>query len=252
MDQFTGYVVVSMRNPATGRYRRFRLHRVIFETFNGPIPSGMTVDHRDRNKLNNALENLRLVTQLGQSRNRSKATNGDSRYHGVSRHHSTGRYYGRLYHGSRTLTTAHFYREIEAARARDLLAIELHGAESVSLNFPEEHGMPGPSAARPLVIEPVVGRKRLPDGALIDVTLRHFIVADGQLHLSLERIGIDDSVDRSALNCVEHDGRLWMSIDDALWWCQRNKRSILNHMPICRLILRIKDKKREANTTAAR
>ena len=43
-------------------YKR-SLHKVLYETFNGPIPEGMLVDHIDGNRSNNALYNLRLVTQ---------------------------------------------------------------------------------------------------------------------------------------------------------------------------------------------
>ena len=38
------------------------LHRIIFETFNGPIPKNKQIDHIDGNKQNNTLENLRCVT----------------------------------------------------------------------------------------------------------------------------------------------------------------------------------------------
>lgn len=34
---------------------------VIWEAFNGPIPEGMEINHRDENKLNSHLENLELV-----------------------------------------------------------------------------------------------------------------------------------------------------------------------------------------------
>ena len=37
-------------------------HRIIYEMFNGPIPKGYVVDHIDRNKLNNRIDNLRLAT----------------------------------------------------------------------------------------------------------------------------------------------------------------------------------------------
>lgn len=39
------------------------LHRILYETFNGPIPEGMFIDHIDGNRSNNSLSNLRLVTQ---------------------------------------------------------------------------------------------------------------------------------------------------------------------------------------------
>ena len=39
------------------------VHRLVWEAFNGPIPAGMQIDHIDFNKANNALTNLRVVTQ---------------------------------------------------------------------------------------------------------------------------------------------------------------------------------------------
>jgi len=51
-------------------YKRFQykdhvysIHRLVYETFNGPIPDGMKIDHIDGDRSNNALSNLRLVTQ---------------------------------------------------------------------------------------------------------------------------------------------------------------------------------------------
>jgi hypothetical protein len=38
------------------------VHRLVYETFKGPIPNGMEIDHFDTNKENNRLENLILCT----------------------------------------------------------------------------------------------------------------------------------------------------------------------------------------------
>lgn len=57
-------------------YRHFTLnnkiyleHRKIWEMFNPPIPKGMMIDHIDRDRLNNLLSNLRLVTPKGNQQN---------------------------------------------------------------------------------------------------------------------------------------------------------------------------------------
>jgi len=37
-------------------------HHYIWEQHNGPVPKGMCIHHIDQNKLNNKIENLRLMT----------------------------------------------------------------------------------------------------------------------------------------------------------------------------------------------
>ena len=41
-----------------------RVHRVVYESFVGPIPSDMEIDHLDGNKANNNLNNLQLVSRV--------------------------------------------------------------------------------------------------------------------------------------------------------------------------------------------
>lgn len=38
------------------------IHRLVWETFNGPIPNELEIDHQDNNRNNNNLFNLQLVT----------------------------------------------------------------------------------------------------------------------------------------------------------------------------------------------
>lgn len=52
-----GYIRV---NLATGHYSK---HHLVWRTFNGEIPADMVIDHIDGNRSNNALNNLRLVSQ---------------------------------------------------------------------------------------------------------------------------------------------------------------------------------------------
>lgn len=43
--------------------KHFLFHRAIWETFNGEIPKGMVIDHKNGNRLDNSLDNLQCVTQ---------------------------------------------------------------------------------------------------------------------------------------------------------------------------------------------
>jgi hypothetical protein len=45
-----------------GSYKTFRVHILVWEAFNGPIPEGMQINHINENKYDNRLENLNLMT----------------------------------------------------------------------------------------------------------------------------------------------------------------------------------------------
>ncbi len=50
----------------------YYIHRVVWEVFNGEIPADKEIDHIDRDKTNNNLDNLRLVTHSENQLNRNK------------------------------------------------------------------------------------------------------------------------------------------------------------------------------------
>jgi len=56
-----GYKLVNLWSCNKGKM--FRVHRLVWASFNGAIPDGMTVNHNDENPSNNKLSNLSLMSQ---------------------------------------------------------------------------------------------------------------------------------------------------------------------------------------------
>ncbi len=105
------------------------MHRMIMRP-----GKGLLVDHIDGNGLNNRRCNLRICTHQQNQANRGPR-GGSSRFVGVHRH-------GDKWHASIRCRGEYFYLglfddEVEAAKARDRKAYELHG-EYAYLNLPED------------------------------------------------------------------------------------------------------------------
>jgi hypothetical protein len=92
------------------------------------------VDHIDGNGLNNCRCNLRVCTAAQNQANR-KPLGGSSRFVGVCRRGD--RWEAWIKHRGKWLTLGRYDDEVEAAKARDRKAYELHG-EHAYLNFPED------------------------------------------------------------------------------------------------------------------
>jgi hypothetical protein len=109
-----------------------RMHRLVWELVNGPVPDDMDIDHINSNRLDNRVANLRLATR---SQNLAHRTGYENKtgYRGVARRR-TGRYRGYVWKNQKQHWTATVDTAEEAARLRDDLAIELHGEFAV-LNF---------------------------------------------------------------------------------------------------------------------
>lgn len=65
-------------------YTKYYVSRIIYALHHGVDPAEQTVDHIDRNPLNNSIENLQLVDRVTQNRNRRRFKNNTSGIRGVS------------------------------------------------------------------------------------------------------------------------------------------------------------------------
>jgi len=64
---------------ATLKGEHKRIHCLKYRTLVGDIPKGFVIDHKDRNKLNNSIDNLRVVKQSVNARNVEIAKRPDIR-----------------------------------------------------------------------------------------------------------------------------------------------------------------------------
>lgn len=98
----------------------------------------LEVDHKDRNYLNFAKDNLRIATRSRNLANRSKvlAKTASSQYKGVSWNKLMKQWMAKLTFNHKQMYLGCFNNEVHAAKAYDRKAKQLWG-EFALLNFPE-------------------------------------------------------------------------------------------------------------------
>jgi hypothetical protein len=122
-------------------YRKHRRKSLYRHQFILNPPRGKVVDHIDGNGLNNRRRNLRFCTPQQNAWNqkcRRKKPDASSQYIGVHQpRKQPGKWYIQIKCGDDRVRLGPFETELQAARARDRKALELHG-EFARLNFPQE------------------------------------------------------------------------------------------------------------------
>lgn len=126
----TGYPTVHLQRA--GRWYTRTTHTLVWRTFRGD-PGGREVDHRDRNRGNPRLSNLRLATR-SQQMAYAACTRGRSRYRGVSWQKSRGAWFSCIMVQRQNRFLGRFKTERGAALAYDIAARRAFGRFAVT-NF---------------------------------------------------------------------------------------------------------------------
>jgi hypothetical protein len=65
-----GYILINFQG---GSVRRpVYAHKIIWEMHNGPVPEGLVIDHKNRNRSDNRIENLRVITHIENTQSHNK------------------------------------------------------------------------------------------------------------------------------------------------------------------------------------
>lgn len=102
--------------------RGVKLHQLLCSQYIGAIPKGCVVDHINRNKLDNRLENLRICSQRENSYNTSRRNN---KFKGIKK--MKDGWCAKITKDGNTHIIKNIQSEIEAAKIYDMMAEELFG-----------------------------------------------------------------------------------------------------------------------------
>lgn len=114
--------------------KSYLAHRVIWAMQTGAWPKEQ-IDHIDRDKSNNKIENLRESSISQNGANRTSKPNSSSGYLGVYWSKQEKKWIASIRKGGKRFHLGRFDCEEDAARAYDTMAIIKHG-QFANLNFP--------------------------------------------------------------------------------------------------------------------
>lgn len=118
----TGYWTLCVRVEGKAHY--LSIHRIVWELANGPVPDGLQIDHIDRNRQNNLIENLRVVTSAENNQNKDTFRTNKLGLKHINKRHDRDLYTVSVRKFGRRYTSYHKSLD-EAVAARDKLLSEL-------------------------------------------------------------------------------------------------------------------------------
>jgi hypothetical protein len=103
-----------------------KVHRLVWECFNGVIPNKLEIDHIDRNPSNNNLSNLRLVNsyenKLNTGKKQYRNAKASSKYKGVCYVKMYGKWMASIKVNDKQRFLGYYKNEIDAGKSYDEVA----------------------------------------------------------------------------------------------------------------------------------
>lgn len=133
IDKSDGYYKVSVNG------KQYSNHRLIYQMYHNleELPEDLVIDHIDRNRTNNSIENLHLVDSYGNAHNLSKDPRNTSGYTGVCWHTKICRWQSYITSAYDKIHLGYHIDIVDAAEAYDIAALRRDDENHV-LNFPEK------------------------------------------------------------------------------------------------------------------
>lgn len=120
-----GYLRVCLYN---NKHRKFKnIHRIVAQMFLPDFNEKLDVDHKNRIRHDNRVENLRMVTRQQNSMNRPKQVNNTSGYKGLYWDKRNKKWHSRIYYNGKNIHLGYFNDIEEAREAYNKKAKELYG-----------------------------------------------------------------------------------------------------------------------------
>ena len=106
-------------------------HKLVWEHFNGAVPEGFEIDHKNNERLDNRIENLQLLTHADNARKCKVYVSNTSGYPGVSWNKHSNKWRVTICHEGNRMSLGYFDDAREGFQTYVNAKIKYHGAESI-------------------------------------------------------------------------------------------------------------------------